>query len=81
MSGRGVDPYAFMQQAAGRLDRISDPRELERLLDDLEYLFEVLDPELQDLAEQLMERIRARQAALAVARAESGALQSQEAHK
>lgn len=77
MSGRGIDPYAFMQQAAGRLDRISDPRELDRLLDDLEYLFEVLDPELQDLAEGLMGRIRARQAALEGAGADLGALKPQ----
>ncbi len=77
MSGQGVDPYAFMQQAAGRLERISDPKELDRLLDDLEYLFEVLDPELQDLAEGLMGRIRARQATLAGAAGDSGALEAQ----
>lgn len=77
MSGQGIDPYAFMQQAAGRLDRITDPRELDRLLDDLEYLFEVLDPELQDLAEQIRERIEERRAALGTAPASSGALKPQ----
>jgi hypothetical protein len=50
----GVDPYAFMQRAAGRLSVSQDPAELERLQDDLEYLYEVLDPELQGLADQLM---------------------------
>jgi hypothetical protein len=49
-----------MQSAAGRLDRIEDPAELDRLLDDLEYLFEALDPELQYLAEDLMQRTRVR---------------------
>ncbi len=57
---RGIDPYAFMQAAAGRLDGIDDPAELDRLLDDLEYLFEVLDPELQYLADDLMQRTRDR---------------------
>jgi len=56
----GIDPFAFMQSAAGRLDRIDDPAELDRLLDDLEYLFEALDPELQYLAEDLMQRTRIR---------------------
>lgn len=77
MSGQGMDPYAYMQQAAVRLDHISDPRELDRLLDDLEYLFEVLDPELQDLAERLMERIRALRAGLGTSTAGSGALEAQ----
>jgi hypothetical protein len=41
-----------------------DPASLDRMLDDLEYLYEVMDPELQPLAEQVMERIRARLEAL-----------------
>lgn len=59
----GVDPYAYMQDASGRLDRAGAP-EIERMLDDLEYLYEVMDPELQDLADVLMERLRARLAPL-----------------
>jgi hypothetical protein len=59
----GVDPYAFLQSASGRLDGM-DAASLDRLLDDVEYLYEVMDPELQPLAEQVMERIRARLEAL-----------------
>lgn len=59
----GVDPYQYMQQAAARADR-ADAAEAERILDDLEYLYEVIDPELQGLAEGLMERVRQRLAAL-----------------
>jgi hypothetical protein len=55
----GVDPYAFLQSAAGQLDGM-DAASLDRLLDDLEYLYEVLDPELQPLADGVMERARAR---------------------
>lgn len=55
----GVDPYAFLQEAAGRLDGLDTP-DLNRLLDDLEYLYEGLDPELQPLADAVMERVRAR---------------------
>lgn len=34
------------------------------MLDGLEYLYEVMDPELQDLAETLMQRLRERMASL-----------------
>ena len=59
----GVDPYAFLQSAAGRLDGM-DAASLDRLLDDLEYLYEVMDPELQPLADGVMEQARARLAGL-----------------
>ena len=60
----GVDPYAYMQQVAGLLDTITDRRKLDTLLDELEYLYEVLDPELQPLADDLIARLRGRLAAL-----------------
>ena len=62
----GIDPYAVMQRAAGRIKESQDPAELDRLLDDIEYLYEVLDPELQGLAEQVMARLRERIAELRI---------------
>ena len=56
----GVDPYDYLQQVAMRLDRINTRQELERVLDEVEYQFEVLDPELQDLAYGLIDRMRTR---------------------
>lgn len=56
----GVDPYAYMQQVAGVLDRLHDRAQINTILDELEYLYEVIDPELQPLADDLMERLRAR---------------------
>lgn len=56
----GVDPYAYMQQVAGVLDRLDDRARLDTILDELEYLYEVLDPELQPLADGLMEKVRRR---------------------
>jgi hypothetical protein len=60
----GIDPYAVMQRAAGRIKECQDPAELDGLLDDIEYLYEVLDPELQGLAEQVMDGLRGRIAQL-----------------
>jgi ribosome assembly protein YihI (activator of Der GTPase) len=56
----GVDPYAYMQQVAGVLDRLDDRAQINTILDELEYLYEVLDPELQPLADGLMDRLRRR---------------------
>lgn len=56
----GVDPWGYMQDLAGRIDALSKRREIERALDDLEYLLEVLDPELQEPAYALVERLRAK---------------------
>jgi hypothetical protein len=54
----GVDPWGYMQDLAGRIDAMSERGEIERALDDLEYLMEVLDPELQEPAYGLVERLR-----------------------
>jgi hypothetical protein len=56
----GIDPYAVMQHAAGRTRASRDPTELERLYDDIEYLYEAVGPELRGLAEQVMQRLRER---------------------
>jgi hypothetical protein len=55
---QGVDPFGYIQQVANNLDRINTRQELETVLDEVEYLFEVLDPELQDFAYQLIEQIQ-----------------------
>ena len=55
-----VDPWAFMQDLAGRIDAMHERNEIERALDDLEYLMEVLDPELQEPAYGLVDRLRAK---------------------
>ena len=55
-----VDPWAFMQDLAGRIDAMHERNEIERALDDLEYLMEVLDPELQEPAYGLVDRLGAK---------------------
>jgi hypothetical protein len=56
----GVNPYAYMQQVAGRLTQLTERREIETLLDEVEYLYEVIDPELQESADQLIAQLRSR---------------------
>ena len=56
----GIDSIAWMQQLAGRLDRLQTPAEIEEALDAVEYLLEALDPELQAPAYQLLEALQTR---------------------
>ena len=54
----GVDPYAYMQQVAVRMHDITSRKEIETVLDELEYLFEVIPPDMQDNAEKLIGMLR-----------------------
>jgi hypothetical protein len=54
----GVDPYAYMQQVAVRMNELSSRSEIVTVLDELEYLFEVIPPDMQDNAEKLISMLR-----------------------
>jgi hypothetical protein len=54
----GIDPYSYMQQVARQLPELTGRRQIEEVLDELEYLFEVIPPEMQDPAEQLIQILR-----------------------
>lgn len=54
----GIDPYGYLQRVARELPFLSDRAGLETALDELEYLYEVMDPELQESAEQVMTLLR-----------------------
>jgi hypothetical protein len=56
----GIDPFAYLQQVARRMGQLTDRREIEIVLDEVEYLFDALDPEFQDPASQLIEQLRAK---------------------
>ncbi len=56
----GIDPYAYLQRVGSALDRLRERAEIEVVLDELEYLYEVLDPELQHLADDLIGQLRRR---------------------
>ena len=55
---KGIDPYSYMQQLARRLPELTGRGELEAALDDMEYLFDLITPELQDPAEELIAMLR-----------------------
>lgn len=54
----GVTPYKTIEEIAGRIDDLKTPESINEALDELEYLFEVIPPELQDPVEDLITRLR-----------------------
>jgi len=54
----GINPYAYMELVAGQLAFMDNKADVETALEELEYLYEIMDPELQDLASDLMSKLR-----------------------
>ena len=54
----GVDPYTYMQQVSIRMNELESREDIETVLDEMEYLFEVIPPEMQDNAEVLIGQLR-----------------------
>ena len=54
----GIDPYTYMQQVSMQMHELKSRNDIETALDELEYLFEVIPPEMQDSAEQLISMLR-----------------------
>jgi len=54
----GVTPYKTSEEIAGRIDDLNTRESINEALDELEYLFEVIPPELQDPVEDLITRLR-----------------------
>jgi len=54
----GIDPYAYMQQVSMKMHDLKSRSDIETALDELEYLFEVIPPDMQDSAEQLITMLR-----------------------
>jgi len=54
----GIDPYAYMRQISLHMNELTTRSEIETVLDELEYLFEVIPPDMQDNAEKLISLLR-----------------------
>ena len=56
----GIDPYAYLNEVSVKMESLTQPEQIETVLDEVEYLFEVIPPELQDLAEPIIAELRRR---------------------
>jgi hypothetical protein len=58
MKTPGVNPYTYLAEVSSSIDTLTQRDEIETVLDEVEYLFEVIPPELQDLAEPIIQTLR-----------------------
>lgn len=54
----GINLYSSLLEISRVMDTLTQRDEIEEALDQVEYLFEVIPPELQDLAEPIIETLR-----------------------
>ncbi len=55
---RPVDPDLYLRQIAVRMQSVQERKEMETLLDELEYLYDIVDPVHHEGAETLMKQLR-----------------------
>ena len=54
----GVDPYSYLAEVSRVMDTLTQRDQIETVFDEVEYLFEVIPPELQELAEPIILALR-----------------------
>jgi hypothetical protein len=55
-----MEPMRILEQIAANLEHLDTPQAVHRAMDEVEFVFDLLPPELQDRADDLMERLRRR---------------------
>ena len=53
-----TNPIGYLHQVASQLDQLTDRKQIETVLYEVEDLFNVIPPDMQDLAEQVIDRLR-----------------------
>lgn len=55
-----IDPMHVLHQAAASIEELKTAEELNRVMDDVEFVFEYLEPAHQDLANEVMDHLNQR---------------------
>lgn len=55
-----MNSVEYFHRLAERVDALEDPADLNRLLDEVEFWYDALEPPFQDLAEDMIARLQAR---------------------
>ena len=53
----GIDPFQYLQQVSENFDLINTREEINTVLDELEFVYELLEPEFQNLASELIAKL------------------------
>ena len=55
-----TNPYKYQEQVSEIFDNLNTPEEINRVLDELEYLFDLIEPDFQDQVSDLIARLTKR---------------------
>ena len=55
-----MEPYRYLEKVGRALSTLEDRDQILAIIDELEFLYEALDPEFQDLASGLIARLNQR---------------------
>lgn len=55
-----TNPYKYLEQVSELFDTLNTPEEINRVLDELEYLFDLIEPDFQDQVTDLISRLTKR---------------------
>jgi hypothetical protein len=55
-----MEPYAYLEKVAGVLDSLQDQKDIQQVIDELEFIYEAVDPEFQEMVSGLIDRLTQR---------------------
>ena len=56
----GIDPFQYLQRVSEYFDSIDSRDQINTVLDELEFIFKLLEPQIQPLAEDLIAKLTAK---------------------
>ena len=57
---QATNPYKYLEQVSELFDSLNTAEEINQVLDELEYLFDLIEPEFQDQVSDLITRLTQR---------------------
>ena len=57
---QATNPYKYLEQGSELFDTLNTREEINQVLDELEFLFDLIDPEFQDQVSDLISRLTKR---------------------
>jgi len=55
-----TNPYKYLEQVSEMFDSLNTREEINQVIDELEFLFDLIDPEFQDQVSDLISRLTKR---------------------
>ncbi|MDX1824585.1 MAG: hypothetical protein R3354_07690 [Thiohalomonadales bacterium] len=57
---QATNPYKYLELVSELFETLNSPEEINQVIDELEYLYDLIDPEFQDQVSDLINRLTQR---------------------